>query len=63
MINIILGTVAVFFGIWGMLSNWWATVDLLRTVIPIILATYGVVALLAGLKRFFPGKTPGDVKD
>ena len=62
MINIILGAVAVFLGIWGMLSNWWATVDLVRTVCPIILAVYGVVALIAGLKRFFPGKTHGNVE-
>lgn len=62
MINIILGAVALVLGIWAMLSNWWATVDLVQTVLPIVLATYGVVALIAGLKRF-RSRTPGDAEN
>lgn len=51
MVNIILGTIAILLGLWLMLANWWATIDLVRTVFPILLALYGVVALMAGLKR------------
>lgn len=52
MINIILGAIAILFGLWLMFANWWATIDLLRTVFPILLAAYGVVALMAGVKKF-----------
>ena len=51
MINIVLGTIAILFGLWLMFANWWATIDLLRTVFPILLAAYGVVALVAGVKK------------
>ena len=52
MLNIIIGAVAILFGMWLMFGNWWATLDLVRTVFPILLVLYGIVALMAGLKRF-----------
>jgi len=52
MVNIALGTIAVLFGLGLMFTNWWATMDLLKTVFPILLAVYGVVALMAGVKKF-----------
>ena len=57
MINIIVGALALLFGLWGMFSNWWETVEFARTVFPMILAAYGVVALIAGLRRI-SGKIP-----
>ena len=59
MINIVLGAIAILFGLWLMFANWWATIDLLRTLFPIVLTAYGVVALMAGVKKFgrkIPGK-------
>jgi len=50
MINFVLGAAAVLLGFWIMFSNWWATVDLLRTIVPMIMVIYGVIALMAGLK-------------
>jgi len=52
MINIALGGIAVLFGLWLMFANWWATIDLLKTLFPMLLAAYGVVALMAGVKNF-----------
>jgi len=52
MINIVLGAVAILFGLWFMFANWWATIDLLKTVFPLLLAAYGVIALMAGIKKF-----------
>ncbi|HIJ74857.1 MAG TPA: hypothetical protein HPP83_12220 [Candidatus Hydrogenedentes bacterium] len=52
MVNIILGAVAILFGLWLMFANWWATIDLLKTAFPLVLAVYGVIALLAGIKKF-----------
>ena len=52
MINIALGGIAVLLGLWLIFANWWATIDLLTTVFPVLLAAYGVVALMAGIKRF-----------
>ena len=52
MVNIAVGTIAILFGLWLIFVNWWATIDLVRTVSPILLAVYGVVALMAGVKKF-----------
>ncbi len=52
MINIVLGAIAILLGLWLMFASWWATIDLLRTVFPILIAAYGVIALMAGLKKF-----------
>ena len=59
MINIVLGAIGILFGLWLMFAHWWATIDLLRTVFPILLAAYGVVALIAGIKKFVR-KVPGE---
>lgn len=52
MINIIVGAIAIVFGLWLVFMNWWATCDLLKTVFPLVLTVYGVIALLAGIKKF-----------
>jgi len=61
MVNIIVGAVAIVLGLWLMFVNWWSTVDLLRTVFPILLAAYGLVALMAGLKKF--GRKPSGTEE
>jgi len=60
-VNVMVGAIAVLLGLWLMMQNWWATVDLLRTVFPFLLAVYGVVALIAGLKRL--GRASSDVQE
>jgi len=47
--HIIFGLVAIALGVWGIVRNWWAFVDLLNVVIPILLVLVGVVALAAGI--------------
>ncbi|MFC1734922.1 hypothetical protein ACFL1X_02325 [Candidatus Hydrogenedentota bacterium] len=59
MINIVLGAIAILLGLWLMFAQWWATIDLLRTVIPVFITAYGVIALMAGLKKFVR-KTSGE---
>jgi uncharacterized membrane protein YccF (DUF307 family) len=60
-VNVIVGAIAVLLGLWLMMQNWWATIDLLRTVFPFLLTVYGVVALIAGLKRL--GRASSDVQE
>ena len=62
MVNIVVGAIAVFLGLWAMFSNWWATIDLVETVFPMILAAYGVIALVAGLKKV-AGRAPTDTTE
>ncbi len=47
--HIIFGLLAIALGVWGIVRNWWAFVDLLNVVIPILLVLVGVVALAAGI--------------
>ena len=61
MLNVIVGAIGILLGLWLMMQNWWSTMDLLRTVFPILLLVYGVIALIAGLKRF--GRKTSDVKE
>ena len=49
MTNIIVGLLAIAFGLWGMTVWWWSVAELLRGLVPVILILIGVVALAAGV--------------
>jgi uncharacterized membrane protein HdeD (DUF308 family) len=49
MLNIILGLCMLCLGILGVVWNWWAVVDLVTVVIPLLLVIRGVLSILAGL--------------
>lgn len=51
MLHIILGLIAIFFGIWGITSHWWAFLDLICVLIPVLLVIGGVIAITAGISR------------
>jgi len=50
MINIVFALVAICLGIWGLVTYWWYTVDIIIAIFPLVLLFVGVIALLAGLK-------------
>lgn len=47
--HIIFGFVAIALGVWGIVGNWWAFLDLINVVIPVLLVLVGAVALAAGI--------------
>ena len=51
MINIVFGLVAICLGIWGLVTYWWYTVDVIIAIFPLVLLVFGLVALLAGIKN------------
>jgi len=51
MLHVILGAVAIFFGIWGITSHWWAFLDLMYVLIPALLVIGGAIAITAGVSR------------
>ena len=51
MINIVLGLVAISLGLWGLVTYWWYTVDVIISIFPLVLLGFGAVAILAGIKN------------
>jgi len=51
MINIVFALVAICLGIWGLVTYWWYTVDVIIAIFPLVLLFFGVIALLAGIKN------------
>jgi hypothetical protein len=51
MINIVFGLVAICLGLWGLVTYWWYTVDVIIAIFPLVLLVFGLVALLAGVKN------------
>ncbi|MEI7635818.1 MAG: hypothetical protein WCJ37_00805 [Syntrophus sp. (in: bacteria)] len=51
MINIVFALVAICLGIWGLVTYWWYTVDVIIAIFPLVLIFVGIIALLAGLKN------------
>lgn len=47
--HIIFGLLAIALGVWGIVRNWWAFLDLVNVVIPILLLLVGAVGLAAGI--------------
>jgi hypothetical protein len=51
MLHIILGLCFLCIGIFGIVTNWWAVLDVIRVVIPVGVFVFGVVSILAGLSN------------
>lgn len=51
MTNIVFALVAICLGIWGLVTYWWYTVDVIIAIFPLVLLFVGTIALLAGLKN------------
>ena len=51
MISIVFALVAICLGIWGLVTYWWYTVDVIIAMFPVALLLFGIVALLAGMKN------------
>jgi len=47
--NIVIGLLALAFGLWGLSVWWWSVTELLRGLMPILLLGIGFVALAAGV--------------
>ena len=52
MIHIIIGIAAICWGIWRMLPDWMFIGEALKVLVFVALVAFGVVAVLAGLRRF-----------
>jgi hypothetical protein len=53
--SIIIGLLAISFGLWGMTVWWWSVTEFLRGFMPIVLIALGVIALAAGVSRVRQG--------
>ena len=51
MINLVIALVAICLGIWGLVTYWWYTVDVIIAIFPLVLLFFGLIALLAGIKN------------
>ena len=51
MTNIVFALVAICVGVWGLITYWWYTVDVIIAIFPLVLLFVGIIALLAGLKN------------
>jgi hypothetical protein len=51
MVNIVVGLVAICLAIWGLVTYWWYTVDVIIAIFPLALLFFGIVAVLAGIKN------------
>lgn len=52
MVHVIIGILAIIWGIWMMLPDWMFFGEILKVVLFVGLVGFGVVAVLAGLRRF-----------
>ncbi len=57
---VIIGLLAIAFGLWGMTVWWWSVAELLRGLVPVFLILLGIVALAAGVSKVRQEK---EVKD
>ena len=49
--SIIVGLLALAFGIWGLTVWWWSVVELLRGLIPMVLLLIGILSLATGVSE------------
>ena len=52
MLNILLGMLLICLGAYGLMTNWWAFLDLGYILFPLLLAMFGIVAIIAGITGF-----------
>ena len=58
--SVIIGLLAIAFGLWGLTVWWWSVAEVLRGVVPIAGILIGILALSAGVSKVRAEK---DVKD
>lgn len=58
--SIVVGLLAVAFGLWGMTVWWWSFAELMRGLVPVALILVGLVALASGVSKV---REEGGVKD
>jgi hypothetical protein len=51
MVNIVVGLVAICLAIWGLVTYWWYTVDVIVAIFPVALLFLGIIAVMAGIKN------------
>jgi len=51
-IHMVLGICLLSLGVAGIASNWWAVMDFVSVVIPLIMIFVGTLSLLTGLNQF-----------
>ena len=51
MTHAVFGLVAICLGIWGLVTYWWYTVDIIIAIFPLVLLFVGIIALLAAMKN------------
>jgi len=49
LVHITMGICLLSLGIAGIASNWWAVLDFVSVIIPLIMVFIGVISVLAGL--------------
>ncbi|CAN2041298.1 MamI-2 [Candidatus Magnetomoraceae bacterium gMMP-15] len=49
LMHILLGVCLLSMGVAGITNNWWAVVDFVSVIIPLLMIYFGVISLLAGL--------------
>ena len=56
MVHIIIGIAAITWGVWRMLPDWMFVGEILKIMAYLGLVGFGVIAVLAGLRRFRTNK-------
>lgn len=56
MVHVIIGILAIICGIWWMLPDWMFVAECLKILVFVGLVVFGVVAVLAGLRKFRTNK-------
>ena len=51
MLHIVTGFILLILGIWSIAANWFAFIDLMRSVALTALVVFGLLAIMSGLKR------------
>jgi len=52
MVHILIGVLAIGWGIWNMLPDWMFVGEVLKILVYLALIMFGAIAVLAGLRRF-----------
>ncbi len=51
MLSIVFGLIAMSLGFWSMVKYWWYVVDVMIALLPLLLLSGGVIALMAGVRN------------
>ncbi|MEW6219802.1 MAG: magnetosome protein MamI [Thermodesulfobacteriota bacterium] len=61
--NIILGVVALAFGVWGLGVWWWSVVEVVRGLVPVAAVVFGLVAVGAGIAGLRKGASQDEADE